>query len=100
MSQSNFVDLRHKWVKWCNFKKKNWYLRLSFICFLTFLKQIKPVIYNFYVFEILRCESDTEKMPDIPVQYVLDVLMLSNGVNLFNSQLFMIVDLVLCSFRN
>lgn len=41
-----------------------------------------------------------EKMPDIPVQYVLDVLMLSNGVNLFNSQLFMIVDLVLCSFRN
>lgn len=41
-----------------------------------------------------------EKMPDIPVQYILDVLVLSNKVNLFKSQLFMIVDLVLCSFRN
>lgn len=35
-----------------------------------------------------------EKMPDIHVQYVLDVLMLSNKVNLFKSQLFIIVDLV------
>lgn len=75
-------------------------MRLSFICILTFLKQIKPVIYNFYVFEILRCESDMEKMPDIPVQYVLDVLVISNKNNLFKSQLFIIVDLVLCSFRN
>lgn len=100
MSQSNFVDFRHKWVKWCNFKKKQLVFASVLYLHFNFLKQIKPVIYNFYVFEILRCESDMEKMPDILVQYILDVLMLSNGVNLFNSQLFMIVDLVLCSFRN
>lgn len=61
LSQSNFVDLRHKWVKWCNFKKKQLVFASVLYLHFNFLKQIKPVLYNFYVFEILRCENDMEK---------------------------------------